>query len=224
MAKVKYRRIQPPGQTEGVVKPHSFSRVLAKEWGVSKAIVLGYLAHKVRRSNNIRDGLPWFYNPVSDIAGRFPYFAQSTVHGVLKRLEADGLIKIGNYNKWSIDRTRWYYVPEEVCDEATRRLIYFDPLVAATTGVSAAVLLRNLQYHIGKLAEAYPGTGSHMMSPAILHKLLPFSASTIKRALKVLELGGYIEKCSISSPIYRLGIAGIPKKAWEPDLDELVQF
>lgn len=174
------------------IQAHYFSLEFAAQHGVKEAIVLKFLAHKVRLSKNVRNDKKWFFNPIREVTKRYPYIPKSTMDKLLKRLKADDLVEIGNYNRRGYDRTGWYTVPQEVMDAVEKgKLIRVGVKIAAELGIAAGVLIENLRYWIKrKAAKRKKGDAStvyHKMSPAGLAMDLPcFDQSTIKRALKAL--------------------------------------
>ena len=176
------------------MKPHFFSRELAREVGVHGAIVLRFLSYKTRRSKNRRNGKSWFFDSLENLQKRFPYISKSTLGDTIKNLsESDKVLQKDRFNRRGYDRTGWYHVPSETCEKAERDLIAFDVEVAKESGVCAGVLIHNLRYNSRK-------EGSAELSPAKLHKRLPFfSTSTIKRAIKKLVQTGKIERVEATS-------------------------
>ena len=120
-------------------KKPGFSRKVANKYGVSEAIVLRFLAHKVREAaaadRNYHNGFHWYYESVNKLISRLPYFRKSTLADVLGRLEQKGLIHSGRFNKWKRDRTKWYTMTESVMDGAEDDVIYFDEAVAIRQGI-----------------------------------------------------------------------------------------
>ena len=57
------------------------------------------------------------YNTAKDMSNVLPYFTQSKVQRLLKQLEDDGVLIVGNYNKVKYDRTKWYTLSEFTYDE-----------------------------------------------------------------------------------------------------------
>ena len=171
---------------------------------MSDAIVLGYLANRVRHSTTYRAGRPWFFQSIDDLLPSFPYLKRTTLNDVLTRLEKAGFIQVGNFNRWKKDKTRWFHVPKDICDRAACDPVYFDTEVAAARGIPEALLIVNLRHFIEVRRKAKQEPLEHEMSPALLAELLPLSQSTIKRALKNLVKHGLIRKTSDSKPIYAL--------------------
>ncbi|MBI5821360.1 MAG: hypothetical protein HZA88_20525 [Verrucomicrobia bacterium] len=177
---------------EGKLNLHYFSRKFAEEHGVKEAIVLKFLAHKVRRSKNVRNDKKWFFDPIRELAHRYPYIPKSTMDKILKRLESKKLLEIDNFNRRGYDRTGWYTVPQDALDAVEKRpLIKVDVEVANELGIPAGVLIENLRFWVQQKAKKRKRgdttTIYHEMSPARLAIDLPcFDLSTIKRALKSL--------------------------------------
>lgn len=95
---------------------HHFKVEDAVLHGVDKAVILSNLRFwltKKRDSNTHKyDGYYWVYNTAKELAELFPYFTQSKIQRLLKQLEEDGVLLVGNYNKVKYDRTRWYSLSE----------------------------------------------------------------------------------------------------------------
>lgn len=102
---------------------HHFDVEDAMKYGVEKAVVLAnikfWLNHNKSKdlSTVKRDGYYWMYNTAKDMSNVLPYFTQSKVQRLLKQLEDDGVLIVGNYNKVKYDRTKWYTLSEFTYDE-----------------------------------------------------------------------------------------------------------
>ncbi|MEG0577213.1 MAG: hypothetical protein RR500_05095, partial [Bacilli bacterium] len=46
----------------------------------------------------------------------FPFWSKSTLERIIRKLEEDQLIVVGNYNRLKMDRTKWYRVNYEAID------------------------------------------------------------------------------------------------------------
>jgi hypothetical protein len=94
---------------------HSFCVEVATKHGIEKAIILKNLEFWIRKNkaNNkhYHDGLFWTYNSYSAFSELFPYIKEKRIGNILREMEVEGLIKAGNYNKSSYDRTKWYSIP-----------------------------------------------------------------------------------------------------------------
>lgn len=91
---------------------HCFSVEIAVRYGVLEAVLLENIKYWVdkNRANgkNIFDGRPWTYNSVKAFTELFPYASDGQIRRALKKLESEGLLLTGNYNKLPYDRTMWY--------------------------------------------------------------------------------------------------------------------
>ena len=96
---------------------HSFSVDVAKEVGVNAAIILGaikwWCAKNKANDKHFYDGRYWTYNSIKAWQELYPYLGKSAIEGALKKLESNGLIVVGNYNKNPYDRTKWYAITED---------------------------------------------------------------------------------------------------------------
>ena len=95
---------------------HSFSVELAVKFGEKQAIILNNLAfwQKKNQENcyNFNDGYYWVYNSVKAFQGLFPYWSLKQIRNILDKLEELKLVKSGNYNKDTRNRTKWYTIIE----------------------------------------------------------------------------------------------------------------
>lgn len=95
---------------------HSFDINDAKKYGVDQAIVLKnmrfWLDHNKANKTNVHDGYYWTYNTAQAFAELFPYWTSNKIQKLLKKMESDGIIITGRYNKKQYDKTKWYTLPE----------------------------------------------------------------------------------------------------------------
>ena len=102
---------------------HHFDVEDAMKYGVEKAVVLSNIRFWLNNNRNKdlssvkHDGYYWMYNTARDMSNVLPYFTQSKVQRLLKQLEDDGVLIVGNYNKVKYDRTKWYTLSEFTYDE-----------------------------------------------------------------------------------------------------------
>ena len=102
---------------------HHFDVEDAMKYGVEKAVVLSNIRFWLNNNKNKdlstvkHDGYYWMYNTAKDMSNVLPYFTQSKVQRLLKQLEDDGVLIVGNYNKVKYDRTKWYTLSEFTYDE-----------------------------------------------------------------------------------------------------------
>ena len=102
---------------------HHFDVEDAMKYGVEKAVVLSNIRFWLNNNKNKdlstvkHDGYYWMYNTAKDMRNVLPYFTQSKVQRLLKQLEDDGVLIVGNYNKVKYDRTKWYTLSEFTYDK-----------------------------------------------------------------------------------------------------------
>jgi DNA-binding PadR family transcriptional regulator len=91
-----------------------FSPQLAVKIGVNGALLLEYIIFWNEKNaiskRNFFDGFYWTYNTIKELHTIFPYLSQRIISNTLDKLESDGYIKTGNYNKIGFYRTKWYAV------------------------------------------------------------------------------------------------------------------
>lgn len=96
---------------------HAFDDEVAMVVGLKGAILLNHIAWWVRKNEasgtNFFDGCYWTYNTSEAYAKIFPFFNAVTIRKELKRLESEGYLKGGFYNKSALNRTKWYTLTEE---------------------------------------------------------------------------------------------------------------
>ena len=96
---------------------HSFDIDVAVEYGINAAILLKNIYYwcEHHRANNkhFYEGFYWTFNSGKAFHDLFPYLSEKQIRSALKKLEDEGLIISGNFNKSSYDRTRWYAVTQK---------------------------------------------------------------------------------------------------------------
>ena len=83
---------------------------LAVKLGLNEALVLQQIHYWATMKLNLKDGYYWVYNTYEDWANQFPFMSKSTIGRVLRNLEKNKVIVVGNYNKLSFDKTKWYRI------------------------------------------------------------------------------------------------------------------
>lgn len=95
---------------------HIFNTRIAKEYGIEEAIILENIYHwceKNKANGHLTEGKPWTFNSVRAFNELFDYIAPSKISRALKKLEENGLIITGCFNKTAYDRTKWYCITEK---------------------------------------------------------------------------------------------------------------
>lgn len=82
---------------------------------LNEAVVLNQLNYWIERyketNHNFKDGKYWVYNSYKQWAiDNFPFWSETTVKRTFTRLENKGIVISANYNKMSIDKTKWYSI------------------------------------------------------------------------------------------------------------------
>ncbi|MGG3998824.1 DnaD domain-containing protein [Anoxybacillus kestanbolensis] len=83
---------------------------LAATVGLNESIVLQQLHYWLERSNHIHEGHKWVYNTYEEWQEQFPFWSESTIRRIITKLEKQGLIIAGNFNRSKIDKTKWYRI------------------------------------------------------------------------------------------------------------------
>jgi len=96
---------------------HSFNIEIAEQYSINEAILLEHLYFWVEknRANNKHyyDEHFWTYNSIKAFEQIFPYLTGRKISIALRKLEKNGLIITGNYNKIKYDHTKWYTITEK---------------------------------------------------------------------------------------------------------------
>ena len=99
---------------------HSFDTKVAEKYGIPEAVVLWNLSYWQNKNEanevNFHDGRFWTYNSVSSFGKLFTYLSGKQISRILLKLEKEGAIVSGCYNKMKIDRTKWYSVEPHIME------------------------------------------------------------------------------------------------------------
>jgi hypothetical protein len=91
---------------------HSFDPIIAKQVGLNAATIyqniLWWAERNAANDKHSYDGYVWTYNSIAAFGDLFPYLTLKQIRTALTKLEDDGLIISGCYNKSAYDRTKWY--------------------------------------------------------------------------------------------------------------------
>jgi hypothetical protein len=91
----------------------------AEEFGIDGAIILYNMSFWIAKNKankmNFHDGRYWTYNSARAFVELFPFWNSQKIGRVLRKLEVDGAIISGNYNKVGYDKTKWYSVLKSRC-------------------------------------------------------------------------------------------------------------
>lgn len=106
-----------------MIKTHHFQVDDAVLHGVEKAVLLNnlkyWLDHAKANGKKAIDGYYWTFNSAASFAELIPYISSSKIGRLMRELEADGIIIVGNHNRAGYDRTKWYTMPEYALQAAS---------------------------------------------------------------------------------------------------------
>ena len=106
-----------------MIKTHHFQVDDAVLYGVEKAVLLNnlkyWLDHAKANGKKAIDGYYWTFNSAASFAELIPYISSSKIGRLMRELEADGIIIVGNHNRAGYDRTKWYTMPEYALQAAS---------------------------------------------------------------------------------------------------------
>lgn len=98
-------------------KPLMVMPSLAVKIGLPESLFLQQLHYWLEKSTNIKVGHAWVYNTVKEWQVQFPFWSESTIRRIIDKLEKKELLITDNFNKLSIDQTKWYRINYEVLHE-----------------------------------------------------------------------------------------------------------
>lgn len=85
--------------------------------GLNEAIVLQQVHYwvtlNIKDGRNYEEGEYWTYNTYEKWQEQFPFWSLDTIKRTIKRLEKVGLLITDNFNKWKMDKTKWYRIDYE---------------------------------------------------------------------------------------------------------------
>ena len=120
MAKRKSEEDQAASPTPPGARPKDSSKLLIEEpplqvlpslavaIGLTEAIIVQQMHYWLLRSRHTHDGRKWIYNTYEDWHEQFPFWSVPTIKRAILGMQRERLIFSRNFNKLSIDRTKWY--------------------------------------------------------------------------------------------------------------------
>lgn len=88
--------------------------------GLQEAIVLGQVHYWLKYKENVGqdfiNGRYWIYNTYEQWQKQFPFWSISTIRRIFSKLEKQGLLIAGNFNKVGYDHTKWYSIDYKKLD------------------------------------------------------------------------------------------------------------
>ena len=183
----------PPSARRGG-KERSLPRTVAAEYGLAAAVVMKYLAHRIRTSGVERNGRRWLRVNLEHLAEIFPYFSRSCLADTLKKFStgATAPLLIHQENGRGYDRTNNYaFADPQLAAQTRTHPRYFDPQEALEYGLPAALILHSLRYWEGKRKPTE--SRWRTLQPGEIVKQLPLSSKQVRDALKKLVIAEVIE-------------------------------
>lgn len=102
-------------------RPLVISPKLARTIGLNEAIIVQQIHYwlQVHEQNgtNYYDGRYWVYNTYQQWQQQFSFWSLDTIKRTIRKMEKSGILITGNYNKLSLDKTKWYTINYEMLEE-----------------------------------------------------------------------------------------------------------
>ena len=97
---------------------YSFNAHIAEQYGVEEAVFIHnlywWISKNKANGQHFYEGRTWTYNSAKAFADLFPFWTPKQIRRIIKKLEAEGALHIGNFNEKGFDRTQWYALDESV--------------------------------------------------------------------------------------------------------------
>ena len=97
---------------------HSFDPKIAARVGLNAAVIyqniVWWCNKNAANRRNEHDGRFWTYNSMKAWVELFPYLTAPQIRLALEKLEREGLILSGTFNKVGYDRTKWYCYSDQI--------------------------------------------------------------------------------------------------------------
>jgi hypothetical protein len=131
---------------------------LAVAIGLNEALVIQQVHYwteinrKADRNRYVGDY--WTYNTYEEWQGNFPFWSVSTIRRIITGLERKELIITGNFNKMSMDRTKWYRINYDKLEE-----------ISSMCSNWTAPCVQNEQMQVTNMNRAIPETNTEISLP-----------------------------------------------------------
>ena len=106
----------------------SFNAQYAKRYGLKEAIVLQgiiwWVLNNKYKNKNKRIGKHWTFNSARAMSISFPFLSEQQVARSLRKLQKQGAIQVGNFNRMRNDKTKWYTLTDHLMKEVLANKIY----------------------------------------------------------------------------------------------------
>lgn len=98
----------------------SFNAEIAAQYGVEEAVFIHNLYWWItkNKANNrhFYDGKFWTYNTAKAFSELFSFWSERQIRRIIKKLQDQGVLYIGNFNPSTYDRTQWYALDDAIYD------------------------------------------------------------------------------------------------------------
>lgn len=98
----------------------SFHIEAARRFGVDGAILLQGMAAWISKNRanerHFHDGRWWTYNSQDALVKLFPFWSRRQIQRIVKALNTEGALLLGNYSDGSFHNTTWYALSDEVLE------------------------------------------------------------------------------------------------------------
>jgi len=94
--------------------PKLYQDPIAEKLGLNEALVLQQLHYLLQKSSIPCDGHNWFFHTFQQWQKQFPFWSERTIIRIITKLEQEGyIISSKVYNKFKLDKTKWYRIDYE---------------------------------------------------------------------------------------------------------------
>lgn len=97
---------------------YQFNGEMAERYGVNEAIFIQNLYFWIKQNQandkNFFEDRYWTYNTANALSTLFPFWSLQQIKRIIKKLNDNGLLLLGNFNKSKYDRTSWYALSDEI--------------------------------------------------------------------------------------------------------------
>lgn len=100
---------------------HQFNTKIAEKYGIEEAILIEHLYFWIHKNEcekeMFKDRRTWCYSSAKAFNKYILYMNPQKIRRVLQKLEENGFIMIGNYNKSCLNKTLWYSFTDKAMKE-----------------------------------------------------------------------------------------------------------
>ena len=104
--------------------PLVIDKKLAKIIGLNQAMILQQVHYwlELNKKNkiNFHENRHWTYNTINEWQEEFPFWSKETVKRAFNKLRDLGIMQVGNFNVYKMDRTLWYTIDYDKLNEYIR--------------------------------------------------------------------------------------------------------